>query len=134
MCMTDVARLGLEGCRPVGVSARTSGGNKDKDNNDDHDGNMPTLIFQEMSNQEEAKKSALKKRDSKKKPAQPKENNNRATRNVKVKGGTTEEECVAGPVVTRALAKKSDKIHLLKNLCPVLTSPLLKIFRKRIRL
>ena len=33
---------------------------------------------------------------------------------MKVKEGATEEECVAGPVVTRAQAKKSDKVHLLK--------------------
>ena len=33
---------------------------------------------------------------------------------MKFKGGAIEEECVAGPVVTRAQAKKSDKVHLLK--------------------
>ena len=59
-------------------------------------------------------KSAPKERDSKKKPAQPKENDDRARRNVKVKEGATEEKCVAGPVVTRAQAKKSDKVHPLK--------------------
>ena len=56
----------------------------------------------------------LRRRDSKKKPAQPKENDDRARRNVKVKEGATEEKCVAGPVVTRAQAKKSDKVHPLK--------------------
>ena len=42
---------------------------------------------------------------------------------MKVKaGGATEDECVAGPVVTRALAKKSDKVNpLIKRICPVLT-------------
>ena len=53
-----------------GVRARTSGGNKDKDNDDNH--------------------------------------------NVKVKKGATDEKCVAGPVVTSAQARKSDKVHLLK--------------------
>ena len=57
--------------------------------------------------------SAPKKRDSKKKPAQPKGSDDRARRNEKVKEGATEEECVAGPVVTRAQAKKSDKVHPL---------------------
>ena len=33
---------------------------------------------------------------------------------MKVKECSTEEECVAGPVVTRARAKKSDKVHPLK--------------------
>ena len=33
---------------------------------------------------------------------------------MKVKEGATEEECVAGPVVTRTQAKKSDKVHPLK--------------------
>ena len=60
-------------------------------------------------------KSSRKKRDSKKKPAKPKGNDDCTMyRNLKVKEGTTEKECVAGPVVTRALAKKSDKVHLLK--------------------
>ena len=68
------------------------------------------------SNQENIEKSAPKnpkKRDSKKKPAQPKENDDRARRNGKVKEGSTEAECVAGPVVTRAQAEKSDKVHPL---------------------
>ena len=54
-------------------------------------------------------KRAQKERDSKKKPARPKENDDHARRNMKVKEGATEEKCVAGPVVTRAQAKKSDK-------------------------
>ena len=65
------------------------------------------------SNQK-TEKSALKKRDSKKKPAQPKENDDHARRSLKVKEGATEEKCVARPVVTRAQAKKSDKVHPLK--------------------
>ena len=62
------------------------------------------------SNQK-TEKNALKERDSKKKPANPKENDDR---NMKVKEGATEEECVAGPAVTRAQTKKSDKVHPLK--------------------
>ena len=50
-------------------------------------------------------------RNSKKKPAQSKENDDPARRNVKVKEGATEEKCVAGPVVERAQAKKSDKVQ-----------------------
>ena len=95
-----------------GVRARTSGGNKDKDNDDNQGGDIPAWMFR-RSNQK-TEKSAPKERDSKKKPAQPKENDDRARWNVKVKKGATEEECVAGPVVTRAQAKKSDKVHLLK--------------------
>ena len=95
-----------------GVRARTSGGNKDKDNDDNQGGDIPAWMFR-RSNQK-TEKSAPKERDSKKKPAQPKENDDSARRNVKVKEGTTEEKCVAGPVVTRAQAKKSDKVHLLK--------------------
>ena len=100
-----------------GVRARTSGGNKDKDNDDNQGGDIPAWMFR-RSNQK-TEKSAPKERDSKKKPAQPEEIDNRARRNVKVKGGATEEKCVAGPVVTRAQAKKSDKVHPLKRLCPV---------------
>ena len=98
-----------------GVRARTSGGNKDKDNDDNQGGDIPAWMFR-RSNQK-TEKSAPKERDSKKKPAQPKENDDRARRNVKVKKvkeGATEEKCVAGPVVTRAQAKKSDKVHPLK--------------------
>ena len=105
-----------------GVRARTSGGNKDKDNDDNQGGAIPAWMFRRFNQKTE--KSAPKERDSKKKPAQPKENDDRARRNVKVKEGATEEKCVAGPVMTRAQAKKSDKVHplKLKRLCPVLTS------------
>ena len=65
------------------------------------------------SNQK-TEKSAPKERDSKKKPAQPKENYDRARRNEKVKEGATDEKCFAGPVVRRAQAKKSNKVHPLK--------------------
>ena len=95
-----------------GVRARTSGGNKDKDNDDNQGGDIPAWMFR-RSNQK-TEKSAPKERDSKKKPAQPRENDDHARRNVKVKEGATEEKCVAGPVVTRAQAKKSDKVHPLK--------------------
>ena len=98
-----------------GVRARTSGGNKDKDNDDNQGGDIPAWMFR-RSNQK-TEKSAPKERDSKKKPAQPKENDDSARRNVKVKEvkeGATEEKCFAGPVVTRAQAKKSDKVHPLK--------------------
>ena len=92
-----------------GVRARTSGGNKDKDNDDNQGGDIPAWMFR-RSNQKTEKSAS----DSKMKPAQPKENEDRARRNVKVKEGATEEKCVAGPVVTRAQAKKSDKVHPLK--------------------
>ena len=95
-----------------GVRARTSGGDKDKDNEDNQGGDIPAWMFR-RSNQK-TEKSAPKERDSKKKPVQPKEIDDRAKRNVKVKEGTTDEKCVAGPVVTRAQAKKSDKVHPLK--------------------
>ena len=95
-----------------GVRARTSGGNKDKDDDDNQGGDIPAWMFR-RSNQKTVK-SAPKERDSKMKPAQPKENDDRDRRNVKVKEGATEEKCVAGPVVTRAQAKKSDKVHPLK--------------------
>ena len=51
-----------------GVRARTSRGNKDKDNDDDQGGDIPAWMFK-RSNQK-TEKSALKERDSKKKPAQ----------------------------------------------------------------
>ena len=59
-----------------GVRARTSGGNKDEDKDDDHRGDIPAWIFKKSIQEKTEKtvKSALKKRDSKKKPAQPKEN------------------------------------------------------------
>ena len=95
-----------------GGEVKTSRGNKDKDNDDDQGGDIPAWMFK-RSNQK-TEKSAPKERDSMKKPAQPKEKDDRARRNVKVKKGATEEECVAGTVVTRAQAKKSDKVHPLK--------------------
>ena len=75
-----------------GVRARTSGGNKDKDNDDNQGGDIPAWMFR-RSNQK-TEKSAPKERDSKMKPAQPKENDDRARRNVKVKEGATEEKCL----------------------------------------
>ena len=63
---------------------------------------------------EESNRGKTKYRDSKKKPAQIKENDNCATQDIKVQEGTTEGKCVAGPVLTRAQAKKSDKIHPIK--------------------
>ena len=96
-----------------GVRARTSGGNKDKDNDDDQGGDIPAWMFK-RSNQK-TEKSAPKERDSNKKPAQLKENDDRVRQIMKVREGATEEECVAGPVVTRAQAKKSDKVHPLKE-------------------
>ena len=89
-----------------GVRARTSGGNKDKDNDDDQGGDIPAWMFKKSS-QEKTEKT---ERNSKKKPAQPKENDDRVRRNMKIKEGATEEECVARPVVMRAQAKKSDSV------------------------
>ena len=62
----------------------------------------------------ESNREKTKNRDSKKKPAKLKKNNNHATQYVKVQEGTMERKCDAGPVLTRAQAKKSDKIHPLK--------------------
>ena len=56
----------------LGVRARTSGGNKDKDNDDNKGGDIPAWMFR-RSNQK-TEKSAPKERDSKKKPAQTIEN------------------------------------------------------------
>ena len=67
-------------------------------------------MFKEESNRRETRN-----RDSKKKPAQIKNNDNRVTQDVKVQEGTMEGKCVAGPVLMRAQAKKSDKIHPLKS-------------------
>ena len=63
---------------------------------------------------EESNRGKTKNRDSKKKPAQIKKNDNRATEDIKVLEETTEGKCVAGPVLTRSQAKKSDKMHPLK--------------------
>ena len=95
------------------VRAITSGGNKDKDKDDDQGGDISAWMFKKSS-QEKIEKSALKKRHYKKKPTQPKENDDRARLKGKANEFTTEEECVARPVVTRAQAKKSDKFHPLK--------------------
>ena len=95
-----------------GVRARTSGGNKDKNNDDNQGGDIPAWMFR--SSNQKTEKSAPKVRDSKKKPAQPKGNDDRARGNVKIKKGATEEKCVAGPVVTSSQAKRSDKVHPLK--------------------
>ena len=64
-------------------------------------------MFKEQSN-----RGKTKTRDLKKKPAQITKNDNHATQDVQE--DTTEEKCVAGPVLTRAQAKKSDKVHPLK--------------------
>ena len=74
---------------------------------------MPSWVFKEESNRGETY------RDSKKKQAQIKKNDNRATQDVKVQEGTTERKCVAGPYLTRAEVKKTDKIHPLKAMSSV---------------
>ena len=63
---------------------------------------------------EECNRGKPKNRNSGKKPAQIKKNYNCATEDIKVQKATTEGKCVAGPVLTRAQAKKSDKIYPLK--------------------
>ena len=63
---------------------------------------------------EESNRGKTKNRDSKKKPAQIKKNDNRANEDIKVPEGTTEGKCVAGPALTRAQSKNSDKINPLK--------------------
>ena len=95
-----------------GVRSTTKVDNKDKDNDDDQGGDIPAWMFK--SNQEKNDKNSAKKRDSIRKPAQPKESDDRTRWNVKVKDGATESKCVAGSVVTRAEAKKSDKVYPLK--------------------
>ena len=70
---------------------------------------MPSWMFKEETN-----RGKTKNRDSKKKPVQIKKNDNRATPDVRVQEGTTEEKCAPGPVLKRAQVKKSDKIHSLK--------------------
>ena len=89
------------------AQAGTSGGNNNGDDN--KGGNMPSWMIKEESNRGETKN-----RGSKKKLAQIKKNGNRATQDVKVQEGTTEGKCVAGPRLTRAQARKTDKIHQLK--------------------
>ena len=84
-----------------GVRAMTSGGNKDKDNDDDQGGDIPAWMFK-RSNQK-TEKSAPKERDSKKKQAQPKENDDHARQNMKVK-----EKCVAGAVENLQNLQKKD--------------------------
>ena len=71
---------------------------------------MPSCMFKEESNREETKN-----RDSKRQPAQLKKNDNYASQDVKVQEGISERNCVAGPVLTRAQVKKSDKINSLKG-------------------
>ena len=65
---------------------------------------------------EESNRGKTNNRDSKKKPALMKRNHtcNHATENIKAKEDTTEGKRVAGPVLTRAQVKKSDKNHPLK--------------------
>ena len=52
------------------VKARTSGGNKDKDNDDDQGGDIPTWMFKK-SNQKKTEKSAPKKTDYRKNQQSP---------------------------------------------------------------
>ena len=52
-----------------GVRARISGGNKDKDNDDDQGGDTPAWMFSNSNQQTE--KSALKEIDSKKNQPSP---------------------------------------------------------------
>ena len=84
------------------AQVRTSGGYNNDDDN--QGGDMPSWMFKESN------RGKTKNRDSKKKPAQFKKNDNCATEDIKVLEETTEGKCVAGPVLTRAQAKNSDKI------------------------
>ena len=62
----------------------------------------------------ESNREETKNRASRMKPAELKKNDICTTQYVKVQEGTTEGKCAAGPVLTRAQAKKSDKIYPLK--------------------
>ena len=90
-----------------GALARTNGCNNN--GMDNQSGDMPSWVFREESNREETEHI-----DSKKNSAQLKKNDNHATQ-VKIQEGATEGKCVARPVLARAQAKESDKIHLLKD-------------------
>ena len=79
---------------------------------------------------EESNRGKTKNRYSKKNLAQIKKNDNCATEDIKVLEETTERKCVAGPVLTRAQAKKSDKNHPLK-VKEAMSSVDKKIFRRR---
>ena len=95
MCTTN-GKCGLQSkVRKQFIYYTDSGGNKDKNNDDDQgvDIYIPAWMFRKSNQKTE--KSALKKGDSKKKQAQPKENDDRVRRNMKVKEGATKEECVA---------------------------------------
>ena len=69
---------------------------------------MPSWMFKEESNRGKTKKGAWKK------PSQLTKNDHHATQDVKDQEGTMEGTCVAGPCLTRAQGKKTDKIHPLK--------------------
>ena len=86
-----------------GARAMTSGGNNN--DVDNQGGDMPSWMFKEESNRGE-----LRLETQSSTPAQTKKNDNRATQDVKVQEG----KCVAGPCLTMALAKKTDKIRPLK--------------------
>ena len=103
-CQTQTGRLRTS-------RLRTSGGNKDKDNDDNQIGDIHVPAWMFRKSNQKIEKSAPKERDYKKKQAQPKENDDHARWNVKINEGATEEECVAGPVVMRAQAKKSSPIE-----------------------
>ena len=106
---SDVCQLTCIPCdnwNQIEARTRTSGGNNNDDDN--QDGDMPSWMFKEVSN-----RGKTKKVDSKKKPAQLKKIDIHATQDFKVQEGT-EGKCVAGSVLTRAQAKKSDKIPRLK--------------------
>ena len=88
------------------AQARTSGGNNNDDDN--QGGDMPSWMFRESN------RGKTVYRDSKKKPAQIKKNDNCATEDIKVPKGTTEGNCITGPVLTMAQVNMSDKIHPLR--------------------
>ena len=105
--LPDVARPDWKAEDQRRSRARTSAGNSNE--GDNQIGDMPSWMFKEESKREETKN-----RDSKKKPVLLKKNNNSATQDAKVQEGTAEVNCVAGPVLTRAQAKNTDKIYPLK--------------------
>ena len=86
---------------------RTNGGNNN--DGDNQGGDMPSWMFKQVFN-----RGKTKNRASKKKPARIKKNGNRAIQDVRVQEDITEGKCVAGPCLTRAQVKKTDKIHPIK--------------------
>ena len=93
-----------------GVRTRISGGNKDKDNDDDQGGDIPAWMFKKLSLTRRGLRRVLQRRKTlRRNQPSPRKIMTMLDGMLRVKEGATEEECVAGLAVQGLRLRRATK-------------------------